>query len=204
MHRLLVLIALLLVILETPVLAQEDEEEPLPPPRRHMQTKIGGGGGFTQNLLFLDLDPINSVLSASKATPFDKVPLVLLGGEGYGYILVVPNLRIGGLGASGSMNTKSVDTSVSPGISRDIDLSVGFGGVTIGYVVPVMPRLDVAFGVMLGGGNLTIKSRLDHGTTKLWGDLWDELKNNTPAQDYTRKFTGTFFMYQPSVNVEFA
>ncbi|MBI4811237.1 MAG: hypothetical protein HY800_07345, partial [Ignavibacteriales bacterium] len=121
-----------LAILTLPILAQEDEEEPLPP-KRSIQSKIGGAGGFTQNLLFMDLNPINEYLKKSNCAEFDKTPMLLLGGQGFGYIMIVPNLRIGGLGAGGALTSTSLDTSLPMDMRREVELSVGFGGVTIEY-----------------------------------------------------------------------
>lgn len=185
-----------------PALAQDDEEEPLPP-RRHTQTKIGGAIGFTQNLLFFDLDPINQVLRNSNAAEFEKGPMVLLGGQGYGYILVIPNLRLGGIGGSGSIKSRSLDLSTQT--RRDVELSVGFGGVTIDYVIPVVPRVDVACGVLLGSGGTTIKMTRDRGTAKVWGNIWNEFGDVIgTTNEYTHTLSGSFFVYQPSVNVEYA
>ncbi|MBI1805700.1 MAG: hypothetical protein HYR76_01460 [Ignavibacteria bacterium] len=201
MYRLLLILCTLFV-LEMPALAQEDEEEPLPP-RRHTQAKIGGAGGFTQNLLFLDLDPINEVLRNSNAAEFEKGPMLLVGGQGYGYILVIPNLRIGGIGGSGTIKSKSLDLSTKT--RRDVELSVGFGGVTIDYVIPVIPRLDVACGVLLGGGGTTIKMTRDQGAPKVWSDLWSGFGDVVGStNEYSRTLSGSFFVYQPSVNVEYA
>jgi hypothetical protein len=203
MYKLLSVSFCLLFMLEIPLLAQQDEEQVPMPPKHSVQAKIGGAAGFTQNLLFLNLDPINEILKQSNAVPFDKNPMLLLGGQGYGYIMLVPNLRVGGLGAGGSMVSKSFDPATN--IRRDVELSVSFGGVTIEYAVPVVPRLDVAFGVMLGGGSTSIKMTRNINSNKLWSSIWDEYGSDHPMTDeYTRNLSGSFFIYQPSLNIEYA
>ena len=203
MRRFLILVACLTGLLHLPALAQEDDDEPVPPPRRHGQTKIGGAAGFTQDLLFIDLDPINQVLRNSNAAPFDKQPLVLLGGQGYGYILLLPNVRVGGIGGSGTMRSKSLQ-----GLTRrDVELSVGFGGVTIDYVVPVIPRVDVALGGVFGGGGMSLKLTRDDGYPKSWADEWNQLNTGSPPGpnfNYSTTLSGSFFVYQPRVAVEVA
>jgi hypothetical protein len=210
MYRLFIYIVCLIFVLSIPILAQEDEEIPSPP-QRHAQAKIGGAGGFTQNLLFLNLDPINEILKNSNAIPFKKNPMLLLGGQGYGYIMVVPNLRIGGLGAGGSMIQKSLDTSGNKfgkkNVRRDVELSVGFGGVTVEYAISVIPQLDVALGLMLGGGSTSIRMTRNIDSEKMWGDVWDEYGSSVDAHrsdEYTRNLSGSFFIYQPSLNIEYA
>ncbi len=195
------ILLLLMLSLSTLVVAQgEDEDEPLPPPRKSGTVKFGGAGGFTQNILFLNLDEINRVLGANNSAPFDGNALLLTGGQGYGYIMVLPNLRIGGMGASGTRVSKSL-----LGVTvREVDLSVGFGGVTIDYVIPVVPRLDIAVGGLLGWGGMSLTMSRDDGTPWTWNGAWTDFGSPSSAQNYTRKLSGSFFVYQPNVNVEVA
>ncbi len=209
MRRYLLLIVLLLVASSTWVVAQQDDdEEPLPPARRSMGPKIGGAAGFTQNILFLDMSPINDILAGSKAAKFEGNGLLMLGGQGYGYILILPNFRVGGMGASGTRKSTSVEIQQSGfDIRRDVELSVGYGGVTMDYVIPVMPRLDVAAGILLGGGGLSFKMTRDDGSQKVWTGVWDEFGTSNPAGspfNYSRTLSGSFFIFQPTVNVEFS
>src|SRR5713101_1859933 len=94
-------LALCFLITASTLFAQQDEEEPLPPPRHGGAAKIGGAVGFTTGYLLMDLDPLNKVLAASNAAPFDGKGIELYGGQGYGYILVIPNLRVGYMNMGG-------------------------------------------------------------------------------------------------------
>jgi hypothetical protein len=203
MFRKIALWLLLLEIVGSMVLfAQQDEEEPLPPPRRTSAPKIGGALGFTQNVLFLNLDPINEVLRKSNAAPFSGNAMLLTGAQGYGYVMVVNNLRVGGMGATGTRKSTSVDPGGN--ISRNVELSAGYGGVTVDYVIPVVPRLDLALGGLVGGGGMSFKMTLDRGNVRLWNDVWDTFGSATAADQYSTKVSGSFFVYQPSVNLEYA
>jgi len=109
-------------------------------------------------------------------------------------------VRVGGVGGSGTIKSKALQ-----GLTRrDVELSVGFGAVTLDYVLPVIPRVDLAVGVVLGGGGASIKMTRDNGLPKTWDGLWTELGGTTPVQEYSRTFSGSFFVYQPTVNVEVA
>jgi len=200
MRRVLTLLAICFVMLEVPLLAQDDEE-PVPPPHGHPQTKFGVAGGFTQNFLFLNLDPINQVLRNNNAADLGNGPITMLGGQGYGYILLLPNVRVGGVGASGNISSLSL-----LGVTRrEVDLSVGYGGVTIDYVLPVAGHLDLAFGVVLGGGSVNLKITRDNGSPKTWDAIWNQFKNNdSTASEFTKNLSGSFFVVQPSINVEYA
>ncbi len=183
------------------LLAQEEEEEPLPPKRSHVG-KLGGAGGFTPSFLFLDVDPINKFLSQSNTASLDNGPLVLYGGQGYGYIMLVENLRVGGIGLSGTRHSKTWDPTTST--RRDIDYTVGYGGVTIDYVIPLRPKLDLTAGIMLGGGGVDIKITKNIHSTSDWDDVWYDYGLDAGIPEYSRKLSGSFFVFQPSVNLEYA
>jgi len=202
MHRWSRVTVVLLLLCTSGLLAQVDEQEEPVPPKRSSQTKIGGGLGLTPSMLFLDLGPINRVLTAANAAPFEKNALYMFGGQLYGYILFVPNLRVGGLAAGGRMETGSLEQAT--GTRRDVRLSVGIGGVTVDYVVPLVPRLDLTVGTLLGGGNMKVVMTRDNGGGKIWGDLWSEYGSSQPVQEYSRTLEGSFFVYQPSVTLEYA
>jgi hypothetical protein len=204
MNRWITGIVFLLWLIPLGVTAQDENNEPIAPPSHHTQPKIGGAGGFTQNLLFLDLDPINNILKGSNCAPFDKQPMLLMGGQGYGYIMLIPNLRIGGMGAGGSMETRSLDTSGGQNIRRDVNLSVRYGGVTLEYAVPIIPRLDVSFGLLLGGGSTTIDVYQYTSTNQTWNQVWGNIRDGASVNQFKTTLSSSFFVYQPSINIEYA
>lgn len=195
------LLALIIFAMAATVVAQQDEdEEPIPPPKKSAGPKFGGAAGFTQNLLFLDMGPINQVLAANNFAPFSGDGLFMTGGQGYGYVMFLQNFRIGGMGGSGTR----ISTSLSGNTRRDVELSAGFGGVTLDYVIPVIPRLDVTTGVFLGAGGMSFTIRRDDGSAKTWGTEWSQLGSNDSVYNLSTKLSGSFFVIQPNVNFEFA
>lgn len=189
------------------VFAQQEEEPPIPP-KRSKAGKIGAFGGFIPGLLFVDVKPINDVLVPAGGAPLRENGVFLWGGGGAAYIMLVPNLRVGGVGMSGSISSTKLDAAM---VRHDAQLKVGFGGVTVEYVVPVVERLDVAFGTMLGGGGIDIILRQDAGRAKTWGQEWvnfgtGNYNDPAPAQvnNIKRTLTGSYFVWIPSVNVEYA
>jgi len=193
---------LLMCFLKGPaLLAQQDEEEPLPPPRHGGAAKIGGAIGFTTSYLFLDMDAFNQVFGNASAAQFSSKGMVLYGGQGYGYVMIVPNLRIGYLNMGGTRKSLSVEGNTR----RYIDLSVGFSGASFDYVIPVVPRLDLSLGILVGGGGVDITMSRDEGFAKTWDKVWTDFGDpGTAAVEYSRKLSGRFFIYQPSINIEFA
>ncbi len=204
MKRYFLILVSLLLLANIYVLAQvqQEEDEPLPP-KRNRGGKIGGAGGFTPGFLFFDFAPINQYLSNANAAKLSDGPLALYGGTGYAYIMLVENLRVGGIGMAGTRTSKALDPTTNT--RRDVDYHIGYGGVTVEYVFPIKPRFDVTAGVMLGGGGVDIKMTRNINGTKVWNDLWNEFGDpNATTDQYSRKLTGTFFIYQPQINVEYA
>lgn len=188
---------LLLVLIVSIGVAQED---PIPP-KRSKAAKIGGLAGFTPGWLFVDVKEINNFLQAGKAAPLKDNGVFLTGGGGAAYIMLVPNLRVGGVGMGGSISSISTDAG---GLRREADLHVGYGGVTAEYVVPVVERFDVAFGSMFGGGGIDITLRQSNGTSNTWLGEQRYLGGSGSVPNTTRKLGGAFFVVIPSVNFEYA
>jgi hypothetical protein len=180
--------------------AQEEDDEPLPPPKRAGSVKIGGAAGFTQGILFVNVDPVNVMMRRENLGEFSKDGLLMLGGSLYGYIGLVPNLRIGGSWASGSMKSVTLNGNAV----REVKLSSNYGGVTLDYVVPLMPRLDVSAGVLLGGGGMDLEFSRSYGIAQTWDNTWDDFGGTAPVGEYAGKLSGSFFVYQPSVTFEVA
>jgi hypothetical protein len=191
------------------------QDEVIPPKRSHM-AKVGLFGGFTPGMIFPNVKPINDFLVAGGAAPLKDNGVVMLGGTGAAYIMVIPNLRVGGLGMSGSISSTSLDAATN--IRRDVQLKIGYGGVTVEYVVPLFEHLDFAVGTMLGTGGMDLTIRKSNGDANTWGGEQLYLKAagvgdvatpagtglGNPPGSVTRILTGSFYIIIPSVSFEYA
>jgi hypothetical protein len=175
------------------------QEEPIPP-KRSKAAKIGGLGGFTPGWLFVDVKEVNNFLQAGKGAPLKDNGVFLTGGGGAAYIMIVPNLRVGGVGMGGSISSTSLDAT---GLRRDAELHVGFGGVTVEYVVPLIEHLDIAFGALLGTGGIDLTVRQNSGGQSTWIGESGYLGGTGRVPNVTRKYGGSFFVFAPSVNFEY-
>lgn len=178
------------------------DEEPIPPKRSRL-AKMGLFGGYTPGWLFLDVKPINAFLTAGHGAALKDDGMLMTGGAGAAYIMVLSNVRVGGMGMSGIQKSTALDGN---GIRRDAELSVGMGGLTFEYVVPIVERLDLAMGGMLGWGGLSLTLRQSNGGTNTWvGEqgLFGSWTGGSPA-NVTRTLGGSFFVWAPTVNVEYA
>ena len=202
MYRILTCWFAFIIISTTFVIAQDEDDEPLPPPKHSLATKIGGAIGFTQGYLFLNLDPINQIMRKENLAEFDSRGLFMLGGQGYAYVMFVPNLRVGYINMGGHMRSRTLDPSTK--IVREVELSVGYSGATFDYTIPVAPRVDVSLGMLLGAGNMDLNFTRNNGLPQQWDSTWNNFGANTPVDNYSGKLSGSFFIYQPSLNVEVA
>jgi hypothetical protein len=199
MKRLLIL--LVLASFMTPLAAAQDE--PIPP-RRSRMAKMGLFGGFTPGYLFLDVKPINSFLTAGKGAALSESGVFMTGGAGAAYIMVLQNVRVGGMGLSGGLKSSSLETS---GLRRDAELSVGMGALTVEYVLPVVQHLDVAFGVTLGWGFMDLTLRQSYGVSNTWlgeQQILGGVSGTAVPPNATRILNGSFLLWAPTVNMEYA
>ena len=205
--------ALLVAILALGVTLARAQDEPIPPKRSHM-VKVGLFGGFTPGMLFPDVGPINSFLAAGGAAPLKTNGVFMYGGGGAAYIMLVPNLRVGGVGMSGSISSTSLDKATN--IRRDAQMKIGYGGLTVEYVLPIWERFDFAFGTMLGTGGMDLTLRKSNGGSNTWGAEQGYLGSfgggftpagadlGSPPDNMTRILTGSFYIVIPSVAFEYA
>jgi len=193
-------IAILLCLSVVPALHAQEDDEPLPPPKRAGTVKIGGAAGFTQGLLYMKMDVLNEMMRRQNLGELSKDGLFMLGGHIYGYIGLVPNLRIGGAWASGSMKSSTLNGNTV----REVKLSSNYGGVSLDYVVPVAPRFDATIGMVLGGGGVDIDFSRSYGLGQTWNGTWDDFGGSAPVGEYSTRLSGSFFVYEPSVSVEYA
>ncbi|MBL0174497.1 MAG: hypothetical protein IPP94_04375 [Ignavibacteria bacterium] len=152
---------------------------------------IGFGGGVSGSWAFMNYAEFNTAISAQGFPAFSSDGMFLFGGHGYAYIIIVPNLRIGGMGAGGTRQSVSGATAANGNMYSSTRLTTSFGGVTLEYVIP-MRRIHIAIGGLIGGGSHTLtltRASLDDLRWPLAGVHRDEL-------------TQSYFAYQPWLSLE--
>jgi hypothetical protein len=198
----LILASLFLAI---PLISQdkEDEEDNSSTSRSYWnRSKIGGAGGVTPIVGMFDNKEIDKFLKSSGLPALGTDPIYLIGGEGYGYIMFLKNIRMGGFGASGG---KTVATIGAGNLRKEVEYNVSYGGFLVDYVQPIAYRLDIALGASIGGGEVNLTMRRDDGGFKTWDTLWTDFGNPSKlTSSYTRKLNGTFVVFTPHINIEYS
>ncbi len=188
-----VAITILLFVL-TISFALAQEERPSKPPLR-----IGGAGGYMPMWIMPNLDDINQKLNSVKLPTFSTGGFYTSAGGGYAYIIFIPNVRIGGYGAGGSIKTDGVIS----GQPTKVEYSASFGGVTLEYALRIFDRASIIGGTMLGGGGITLTILQSDGTARQWGDVWSGVGIGTPLKNYKQTLSTGFFVYNPYVYFEY-
>jgi len=186
-------ITLVFLVLTIP-LAQAQEE---PPSKRPL--RIGGAGGYMPMWIMPNLDDVNQRLSLLRLPKFSTGGFYASGGGGYAYIIFIPNVRIGGYGAGGSIKTDGVIFEKP----TKVEYSVSFGGATVEYALPVFDRASVVLGTMLGGGGIELAILQSDRASSQWGEVWSRVGLGLPPENYKQKLSTGFFVYNPYIYFEY-
>ncbi len=160
-------------------------------------SKFGFAGGLTTSWMFPNYDEINKQLSLFGIADEFSGGLLTWGGSGYVYLMIVDDVRIGGMGFGGS---QSLNTLVD-GFNREVKYGLSGGAFTIEYTLPFVKKVGISFGTMIGGGKLTIE-QYQNKNDFLWQDTWDEFNNVDGSQNINRKIENSYLTISPTINFD--
>ncbi len=155
--------------------------------------KFGIAGGFTPVYLLPDLGAINNNAFGFNVDELSENGFIGFGGAGYGYIMVVKNLRVGGIGFGG---TTSVD-AVNNNVKQEIVYSNGVGGLTLEYTLPFVKGLAISVGSIIGRGNIEIEVYNNAGSVS-----FEDLSNSESTVDVNHVFRNKYWIFSPTLNVD--
>ena len=157
-------------------------------------SKFGVGGGVTATWMFPNYDDINSQLPAFGINEKLSGGLLTWGGSGYVYLMIVDDLRIGGMGFGGSQSV----FSNSSGFNREVKYSLGGGAFTIEYTLPFIKKIGVSI-----GGKLEI-DLYQNNDDFAWQETWNEFNNPDPAvfQNISRRIENNYVTLTPTINID--
>ncbi|HZK75582.1 MAG TPA: hypothetical protein VFD13_01625 [Candidatus Kapabacteria bacterium] len=166
------------------------------------------GGGILGAYFIPDFSTFNTVF----AQPFVRMnyrPQVwMIGGQGFVTVPWIKNLRLGGMGYGGtSSDCGCPDTTISKDsirVNRYLTYSVGYGALTIDYVLPLRTgHFHIVPGIALGYGAVNIYAR--QAANRIDFNIDDEFSGNTPDNVYTtHTYTSHFFLYMPQLQFEYS
>lgn len=159
---------------------------------KYFDAPFGGGGGFLPAWYFPNVDPLNLKLKETGIPELAKNGIFTTGGAGFIYIGFVKNLRVGGMGFSGSTS----QSIAKNGTNYEAAYSIGGGGLTVEYTLPFIKNIGVSVGAIIGGGSIMIETFQNSSDFS-----WENLNNPLASNSYT-KLSNNYWMLTPTLNVE--
>jgi hypothetical protein len=165
----------------------------------------GGAGGWDFYLMDLNADALNTKLSTIGLNPFDE-QIFMTGGGGWGFI--GHGIRIGGMGAHGRLVSSGKPDVPALNLSKNVTLSINYGGFTIDKVFHPLNKTELYLGTMIGGGNAQLNFKQWGGPLD-WDQLWNGFDNDSLAatgfqySDYQNKIECGYFVMLPYVGFRY-
>ncbi|MEO6047682.1 MAG: hypothetical protein ABIQ57_09415 [Candidatus Kapaibacterium sp.] len=166
-------------------------------------TYIAFGGGYLGMVPLMKYDKLNTLSRDSLGLAEFQGPLLLNGGGAFISIFILPNVRMGAYGMTGS---KAVEKTISlPGdnvaYKRTFRYSNSVTAVQFDYVFRVLGNLIVAPGAMIGGVSNTLEETQTRTQDAQFGGL---LTGNQAQQNHYARITNGSLFYYPAVNLEYS
>lgn len=159
---------------------------------------FGGGIGYVPAWYIPNVKPVNDFLP-SGMPELSSSGFYSSGIGGFIYIGFVKNLRVGGMGFGGSLNsTQKINT-----VNREVIYSLGGGGVTLEYTLPFIKDFGISIGTVIGVGNMEIHLYSNTGSFD-WEGIWENFSDpNVSSENYNRKLSNSFWMFTPTLNLDY-
>lgn len=158
--------------------------------------RFGAAGGFSPTLVFPNVDAINLQIKNMGLENLSSKGMLVYGGGGYAYIMLVDNLRIGGIGLSGTQTSSGFNN----GFNKEVKYNYGLGGFTAEYTLPFIKNIAVSIGAIVGVGSSSIEI-FQNKNNFTWNGIWSDVSNNS-SQNIYKKITNTFLTITPTLNVD--
>jgi hypothetical protein len=162
------------------------------------------GGGILGAYFTPDLSSFNTNVAQPFVGKNYRQEVWMVGGQGFITLPWIKNLRIGGMGYSGtSVDCGCIDTVLNNGVdtvNRYLTYQVGYAALTLDYVLPLRTgRFHFVPGIALGYGSVNIYAR--QAANRLNFDL-TEFNGNSLYTTHT--YSSNFFLYMPQLQIEYA
>ncbi len=159
-----------------------------------------GGGGWDFFYMPINMDDINAKLAAMHIDKFES-NMIFYGGGGWGFL--GKHWRIGGLGASGQLNTTGYDKTSE--IGNDVTFNMSFGGFLMERVFRPINKTEIYLSTVLGNTKTKITVMKEHKQPD-WDGAWKNFNTNDGSEDfysYKTEFKNQFFSVMPSVGLRY-
>jgi hypothetical protein len=164
--------------------------------KKYFDAPFGGGIGYVPAWYFPNVDPINIELEKIGMPNLSTNGFYSSGGAGFIYIGFIKFLRIGGMGFGGSVSTSAIVN----GLNNEVVYSLGGGGLTIEYTLPLIKDIGLSVGAIIGAGNLEIQMFSNTGNFT-WQNTWEEYGSDS-TDTFSRTLKNSYWMFTPTLNLD--
>jgi hypothetical protein len=165
--------------------------------KKYFDAPFGGGVGYVPAWYIPNIDPINKELMNLGMPELSTGGFYSSGVAGFFYLGFIKFLRVGGMGFGGSVSTSKVIN----GINNEVVYSLGGGGLTIEYTLPILKDIGLSVGAIIGAGSLKIELYSNEGNFS-WQGTWDDFGSDN-NDSFSRTLKNSYWMFTPTVNVDF-
>ena len=161
--------------------------------KKYFDAPFGGGVGYVPAWYIPNLDPVNFQLKSIGMPELSTSGFYSSGGAGFIYLGFIKFLRIGGMGYGGSVSSTQNN--------KEVIYSLGGGGITIEYTLPIIKDIALSVGAIIGAG--TLKIQLYRNSEDFtWQGTWDEFDSGE-STSFSRTLENSYWMFTPTVNLDF-
>ena len=159
-------------------------------------TKFGLAGGFNPIWVMPNVDAVNEMLPNFGVDNFSTSGMMAYGGSGYIYILLVENVRVGGMGF-GVTQTRD---GIVDGFNRQAEYKLSMGGVTVEYTLPFVKIPAISVGTIIGASTMEINLYQNTGSNN-WEDTWSSFGEEKNTKMVSMK--NSFYTVTPTLNIDY-
>lgn len=156
-------------------------------------------GGVRAGWHFNPVKELNTELRNSGFPEMPENGFFTFGGGGFIDLPVKSNFfRIGGFGSGfTSRQTKAVNDT----LTKDANYSMGLGGVSLEFVVPLGKIIDVSVGTQISTGTLQLELYQYGKDLGNYNTIFGELQSNGSSSNLSRTFRSRFYTLQPQIGI---
>lgn len=156
-------------------------------------------GGVTAGWYFNPVKDLNLELKNAGFPEMSESGFLTLGGGGF---IDLPNkgnfIRIGGFGNG---FTSKLSKQVNDTLKKDVNYSLGQGGLSFEYVIPLTKIFDISFGSQFQTGTLKLELYQYGNDLGNYNNLFLEFQSNGSSSNLSRVFKSRFYTVQPQVGI---
>lgn len=180
-----ILTTILTLLISLPIFSQD---------AKFFDAPFGGGGGYTPAWYISNVDQLNEKIKLVGVPELSNSGFFASGGAGFIYIGFVKNLRLGGFGYSGGTTESANDGQ----FNNEVAYTIGGGGLTIEYTLPIIKDIGISLGAGIGAGGLTIDFYKNSGSED-WNSIWSGTPQSTSSY---KQMKNNFWFISPTLNVD--